>query len=263
MQNFQDKVVWITGASSGYGEALARAFDKAGAKLILSARREDVLKQLAAELRNAKAVPIDLGQSETFAAKCSEAIGAFGHIDIVVHNGALGQNGSALETRPAVAREIMEVDYFSYTELTRCLLPHFTARKSGQIVVISGLVIAAPAPGRSTYAAAKAALFGYFNCLRAETIGQGIDITILIPGAMQTDLIAKALKADGSLVGGVGSSSGVSVEEAARQSLEVIAQREYEAYIGDESGRQLWQLFHQDPNRCTAQFLERIQAQMR
>ncbi len=261
MQNFQDKVIWITGASSGYGEALARAFDRAGAKLVLSARRSAMLQTLANELSDARVVPIDLGQSETFSAKCSEAVGAFGHIDIVVHNGALAQNGSALETRPEVAREIMEVDYFSYTELTRCLLPHFMARKSGQIVVVSGLIVAAPAPGRSSYAAAKAALFGYFDCLRAETVGHGIDVTILIPGAMQTDLIAKALKADGSQVGGAGSTSGVPVEEAARQSLEAIARREYQAYVGDESGRQLWQMFRQDPNRCTAQFLERIKAQ--
>lgn len=258
MTQFQDKVVWITGASSGYGKALALAFGAAGARVILSARRKAELEDVAGMIGKAQAMPVtlDLEKSETFPGKCREAISAFGHIDIVIHNGALGQNGTVLETAPEIARKIMEVDYFSYTELTRCLLPHFLERGAGHIVAVSGLIIAATAPGRSSYAAAKAALFGYFGCLRAEVVNSNIGVTILIPGAMQTDLVAKALKADGSIVGGAGTTTGCTVEEAARQSLEVIADRKYQAYVGDEAGRQRWELFQRDPEQLIAGFLQ-------
>lgn len=261
MNAFQDRVVWITGASSGYGAALASAFDEAGAKVIISARTENRLRDVAGGMRNARIIPLDLGQASSFAEKTMEAIAAFGHVDLIIHNGALGQNGSVLETRPEVAREIMEIDYFSYTELTRCILPHFIARKSGQIIVVSGLIVAATAPGRSSYAAAKAALFGYFGCLRAELVEYDIDVTILIPGAMKTDLVAKALKADGSVVGGAGSTVGCSAEEAAKQSLEVIARREYQTYVGDDSGRERWNAFLSDPSKTIEMLLAHVKAQ--
>lgn len=258
MNAFQNKVVWITGASSGYGAALAVAFHEAGAKIIVSARSEHGLREVAGGRENIKILPLDLGQPGSFAEKTAQAIAAFGHIDLIIHNGAIGQNGLVLETRPEVAREIMEVDYFSYTELTRCILPHFIGRRSGQIVVVSGLIVAATAPGRSSYAAAKAALFGYFGCLRAELVGHDIDVTILIPGAMKTNLVAKALKADGSAVGGVGSKAGCTVEDAAKQSLDVIAAREYQAYVGDDAGRERWRSFLDDPNRSIELLLAHI-----
>lgn len=198
MSSFQNKVVWITGASSGYGEAMARALSACGARLILSARRADRLQVLADELKNAVVLPLDLEQPDTFRTKTKEAIAAFGHIDIQMHNGALAQSGSALETTADVSRRIMQVDYFSYTELARCLLPHFIEKQQGHIVVISGLLAKITLPGRSSYAAAKAALHGYFGCLRAELLSSHIDVTILVPGAMQTELVSKALQADGS-----------------------------------------------------------------
>jgi Short-chain dehydrogenases of various substrate specificities len=264
MQNFNGKVVWITGASSGYGEAVAKACAKAGAKLVLSARRTEKLNQLAKNLGNAVVVPLDLAQFDTFEQRVKEAIAAFGHIDIMMHNGAIAQNAKVMDTTLAVERHIMDVDYFSYTELNRLVLPHMQARKSGQIVVTSGLLAHLALPGRSSYAAAKAALIAYFDCLRVELMGQGIDVTILIPGAMQTALAAKAVQADGepdATKADHVSPAGVSLEEAARQTLTLIAEKRMQAYVGleDDSFR-LWQLTRSDPDRGIQMMLERLKS---
>lgn len=245
---FKNQVIWITGASSGYGKALAYALIQAGARVVLSARNVDQLNHIHQQHpQNTAVLPLDLSQPSMFAEKTTQAIAAFGHIDMIIHNGALAQNGTALETRPQVAREIMEVDYFSYTELTQYLLPHLIKRRKGHIVVISGLLARLTLPGRSSYAAAKSALHGYFGCLRQEIAMHDIAVTILIPGAMQTELTAKALKADGSITGGPPSNSGMPVDIAARLSLQAIAQKANEVVIGDDNSQTMWRLASQDP----------------
>ena len=261
MNTFQNKVVWITGASSGYGKALALAFAQAGAKVILSARREEQLQEIANTLEYACVLPLDLTQTAGFSEKTAAAIAAFGHIDVVIHNGAIAQSSPVLTTQEAVARQIMEVDYFSYTELTRCLLPHFIERQSGHIVVISGLLAKLTLPGRSSYAAAKAALFGYFGCLRAEMVNHNIDVSILVPGAMQTDLVTKALKGDGSALNCPAPNTGCPVAIAAEQSLQAIADKVYEAYIGEpDESFALWQLMQSDPNLGVKSLLDKIRS---
>ncbi|QIQ21053.1 SDR family NAD(P)-dependent oxidoreductase [Zophobihabitans entericus] len=238
---FKDKVIWITGASSGYGEALAHAFAKQGAKLILSARNTEKLTQLATQLatqlNNCRVLTLDLSQPDTFYDKTQQAITLFGHIDLVIHNGAIAQGTTIFETPPHVARQIMEVDYFSYTELTQHLLPHFIERNTGHIVVISGIMANLGMPKRTTYAAAKAALEAYFHCLRIELFlaKYNIDITILVPGAMQTYFASKALNSDGSsMSGNVLNEQGCPVDVVAEQSLQAIANKEYESYVGNK-----------------------------
>lgn len=258
-QQFTQKVVWITGASSGYGKAMAQAFSKSGAKLVLSARREDELNALAQTLPEAAVLPLDLSQADTFVEKTKDAIAAFGQIDLIVHNGAIAQRASVLKTTMAVERHIMDVDYFSYTELTRCLLPHMLERKTGHIAVVSGLLAHINLPERSTYAAAKAALIAYFGCLRAELLGKNIDVTVLIPGAMQTDLASKSVLADGSLNTQSIPQSGCTVTEAASQTLEVIAQKRVQAYIGlKDEFYQLWRLTLSDPEQGVQLLLNKI-----
>lgn len=258
-QQFGQKVVWITGASSGYGKAMAQAFSESGARLILSARREEELNALAQALPDAAVLPLDLSQADTFVEKTQDAIAAFGQVDLIVHNGAVAQKASVLKTSIAVERRIMEVDYFSYTELTRCILPHMLERQTGHIVVVSGLLAHINFPERSTYAAAKAALIAYFGCLRAELIGKNIDVTVLIPGALQTDLASKAVLADGSPNTQSIPQSGCTVTEAARQTLEVIAQKRAQAYIGlEDDSYQLWRLTLSDPEKGIQMLLNKI-----
>ncbi len=260
MNTFTDKVIWITGASSGYGEAMAKLFAERGAKVIISARREDKLQQLVAEHpKSLLALPLDMSKPETFVDATALAIGAFGHIDIIIHNAAIAQSGSALETQADVARQIMNIDYFSHTELTRAILPHFISRKSGHIVVTSGLLARLTLPGRSSYAAAKAALFGYFGCLRAEMIEHNINVTILIPGMMHTDLVSKAIKADGEISHAPAPNAGCPVSVAAEQSLAAIANKSYEAYIGTkDKSYVLWKITQYFPNKGIKMLLDKI-----
>ena len=261
MDTFADKIIWITGASSGYGEAMAKLFAGQGAKVIISARNEEKLQQLVAEHpKSLLALPLDLSKPDTFAHATELAIGAFGHIDIIIHNAGVAQSGSALDTQPDVARHIMEIDYFSHTELTRTILPHFISRKSGHIVVISGLLARLTLPGRSSYAAAKAALFGYFGCLRAEIQEHNIHVTILVPGMMHTDLVSKALKADGSISHSP-ANAGCPVLVAAEQSLAAIRKKAYEAYIGKKDKSYiLWRLTQCFPNKGIKMLLNKIRS---
>lgn len=258
---FKDKVVWITGASSGYGAEIAKVLSEMGAKLILSARRENKLIELAQELHNVTILPLDLSHINLFKEKVEKAIEVYGYIDLVIHNGALAQNSRVLETNLSVERYLMEVDYFSYTELTRQILPHMIKRDSGHVVVISGLLAHINLPGRSTYAAAKAALIAYFGCLRAELLDTKIDITVIIPGAMQTGLAHKAIKYDGKVLsnGEKISEEGCSLTEAVSQTIQAISERRKFVYIGllDKS-YQLWKMMLNDPEQGIDILLEQL-----
>jgi dehydrogenase/reductase SDR family protein 7B len=235
--DFNDKVIWITGASSGIGEALAYAFSGSGAKLILSARRADELERVrlaCVRPERVKVIPLDLVDHALFGAKTAEAIAAFGQIDVLVHNGGISQRGLAMETSMEVQRKVMEVDYFSYVALTQAVLPHFVQRKSGRFVVVSSVMGKIGTPLRSAYAAAKHALHGYFDCLRAEVASLGIGVTVLTPGYIRTNISLHAVTKDGSPLGkaSINIEKGLSADKAATQILRVVGRRKNEAYIG-------------------------------
>ena len=235
--DFNDKVIWITGASSGIGEALAYAMSNRGAKLILSSRREDELERVRLACGNpdrVKVVPLDLMDSSMFGAKTAEAIAAFGQIDMMIHNGGVSQRGLAIETSMEVQRRVMELDYFSYVGLTQAVLPHFAYRKAGYFVVMSSVMGKVGTPLRSAYAAAKHALHGYFDCLRAEVGSQGIMVTLLTPGYIRTNIALHAVTRDGSPMGkaSVNIEKGLAADKAAAQILRVVGRGQYEAYIG-------------------------------
>jgi len=171
---FNNKVAWITGASSGIGEEVAYALSAAGAKLILSSRRLDELervKQACSNPDNVQLLQLDLADTCSAETKVAEAIACFGHIDIMFHNGGITQRSLVAESDMDLYRRIMEVDYFSYVALTLALLPHFTVRKAGHFVVTSSVMGKIGTPLRSGYASAKHALHGFFDCLRSEVLG--------------------------------------------------------------------------------------------
>ncbi len=235
--HFNNKVIWITGASSGIGEALAYAFSKQGAKLILSSRRRDELervKQACSARENVQILPLDLSDIPSLEGKVAEAIACFGHVDIMIHNGGISNRGLIRETSLDVHRRVMELDYFSYVALTKALLPHFTERKSGHFVVTSSVMGKIGTPMRSAYAAAKHALHGFFDCLRAETSADNIKVTILTPGYIRTNISLHALTKDGTELGlqSKSISNGLAPERAAVQILNAIAKGAYESYIG-------------------------------
>lgn len=243
MDKFTNKVIWITGASSGIGEALAYAFSAAGARLLLSSRRTEELERVKKNCARpdlARVLPMDLLDIPSFEARTAEAIGAFGEVDILVHNGGITQRSLVAETELAVHRRVMEVNYFSYAALTKAILPHFIERKSGHFVVMSSVMGKIGTPMRSAYAASKHALHGFFDCLRAEVAAMNILVTILTPGYIQTNISQHALTKDGTELGTTSENiaGGFPANKAAAQMLKAIGRGEFEAYIGKSAGNE-------------------------
>ncbi len=242
--NFTNKVVWITGASSGIGEALAHAFSAVGARVIVSSRRTEELERVrlaCAQPEQVKVLPLDLMDIPSFATKTAEAIAFFGQIDVVVHNGGISQRGLIMETSLDVQRQVMELDYFSYVALTKAVLPHFAERKAGYFAVMSSVMGKIGTPMRSAYAAAKHALHGFFDCLRAEVSPLNIQVTILTPGYIRTNISLNAVTKDGGKLGQLSADvkKGLPADQAATQILRVLARGKFEAYIGRTGGEKM------------------------
>lgn len=234
---FHDKVVWITGASSGIGEALSYAFIREGAKVIVSARREaelDRVKAGCAAPGNVAVLPLDLEKADELPAKAKAAASYFGPIDILVNNAGISQRSLVLDTSIDVDIRIMNVDYISQVALTKLVLPSMVERRSGQIVVISSVAGFIGTPLRSGYAAAKHALRGFFDSLRAEIWKYGIGVTLVYPGYINTNVSVNALSGDGGTHGimGEGQSKGMSPEKCAAKILNAVAARKDEAMMG-------------------------------
>jgi short-subunit dehydrogenase len=229
--------VWITGASSGIGEALAYEFHRAGAKLILSARREDELKRVQAQCGgagSARILPLDMEQTSELAKKAQGALEMFDGIDILVNNAGVTQRSLVKDTDLEVYRRLMEVNFFGAIALTKAVLPSMIENKGGHIVVISSLVGKFGTPLRSGYAAAKHALHGFFDSLRAEVAHHGIKVTLVCPGYIRTDISLHALRGDGSLHAKMdaGQAKGMPVERCAAEILKAIHRGREEVYVG-------------------------------
>jgi dehydrogenase/reductase SDR family member 7B len=199
--SWQGKVVWVTGASAGIGEALARAFAARGARLVLSARRAERLEAVRASLPRPDehlVLPLDLADPDSLAAATSKALARCGRIDVLVHNGGVSQRALVRDTALAVDRRLMEVNYFGAVALTKAVLPAMLARRAGHVVVVSSLVGKVGTPLRSGYAASKHALHGFFDSLRAEVWRDGVRVTLACPGFIHTDVSINALTGDGA-----------------------------------------------------------------
>ncbi|GBC92361.1 Putative oxidoreductase SadH [bacterium HR15] len=236
MERFREKVVWITGASSGIGEALAYAFSREGAHLVLSARRTERLEQVRANCTGPGKVlllPFDITQTDCHSTMVAAVIEHFGQVDILVNNAGISQRSLAQETLLEVDRRLMEVNYFGVISLTKAVLPFMLQRGRGHLVVISSLLGKFGIPLRSAYCASKHALHGFFDALRAELHDQGIRVTLICPGWVRTEVSMHALRGDGSEHGIVDPSiaKGMDPNVCARRILNAIHKRKAEAYI--------------------------------
>ncbi|HYP29728.1 MAG TPA: SDR family oxidoreductase [Blastocatellia bacterium] len=235
--NFRDKIIWITGASSGIGEALAYAFGREGAKLILSGRREAELERVRQACENAGdhlVLPLDLAQYETLAEKAAIALRHFGRVDILVNNGGVSQRSLVKETSLAVDVEIMNINFFGTVALTKAILPQMLERKSGHIVIISSVVGHFGTPLRSAYSASKHALHGFFDSLRAEVWRENVKVTIVCPGFIRTNVSINALAGDGGKHGRMDAAqdAGMSPDACAAKILSAVASEKEEVLIG-------------------------------
>ena len=231
------KVIWITGASSGIGEALAIECSKLGAHLILSARRESLLQKVMEKCQHSSRctiVPLDLSRQEDIEVVADRMLQQFGTIDILVNNGGISQRSLAIETDISVDRHIMEVDYFSGVVLCKKLLPAMLSKGSGHIVGISSIVGKFGFPMRSAYSAAKHAMHGFYETVWAELHTQGIRVTMVCPGRILTNISLNALTKDGSPHGEMdhGQANGISAQTCARKIINAVQKNKREVYIG-------------------------------
>lgn len=230
-------VIWITGATSGIGEAVFREYNKLDFKLIISGRNSDKLDSLKGESKNPENVhvlPLDLTNPESFPNKVSEAIKAFGRVDILLNNGGISQRSLIIDTSPEVDRRIIEVNFFGTIGLSKTLLPHFIENKNGHFAVVSSLVGKFGSPYRSSYAASKHALHGFFDTLRAEHYKENIAVTMICPGFIRTSVSLNALTGDGTPLQEMDDAQekGMSPEVCAKKIVEAISKRKEEVNIG-------------------------------
>lgn len=239
MSRAMNKVVWLTGASSGIGEALAYELSKKGAKLILSARRKDELERVkgncvSSAQADIKILPLDLEKSDTLELTTEAAIQLFGHVDMLINNGGISQRSFVANTSLAVYRRLMEVNYFGAVALTLNLLPHFIQQQKGHFVTITSVTGLFGTPYRSGYAASKHALHGFFDSLRAEHDKDNIKVSLICPGFIRTGLSQSALTADGTPLNKMDAAQfkGKSAEWCARKIVAAIESNKQEVYIG-------------------------------
>lgn len=238
--SFKDKTVWITGASSGIGRALAKKLSGHGARLIISSRRRDALNEVKAECLDSsnlvRVLPMDLSKRETLSAKAEQAWEMFGRIDMLFNNGGISQRSLAIETDMAVVRKVMEVNFFGYIALTKALLPRMMERQTGHIIVTSSVMGKFSTRMRSTYSASKHALHGWFNSLRQEVYGSNVKVTLACPGFIKTNVSFNAVTGDGSAYDKMapGQQNGMSAQACAGKMLRGIEKGKEEIYIGEK-----------------------------
>ena len=234
---FKDKVIWITGASAGIGEALAYEFSKKEARLILSSRKVNKLEKVLQACEHPERheiLPLDLKMTEELPQKAKEAMGYWGRVDMLINNGGVSQRSLVIDTTLEVDKELMDINYFGPVALTKAVLPSMLTRQQGHIVVISSLTGKFGVPTRSGYSASKHALHGFFETLRAEIWREKIFITMVCPGYVKTDVSVNALTGNGAPHGEMdkGQENGISPETCARRIIRAMEDGKDEVIIG-------------------------------
>lgn len=235
--DFSNKTVWITGASSGIGESTAYAFAKKGSRLILSARNMEELERVKANCKGAASVDLvrlDLGNHEELFQIAAAVIEKHKTIDVLVNNAGISQRSLAKETIFSVDKALIDVNLLGTIALSKAVLPAMLAQKSGYMVVITSLMGKFGAPMRSSYAAAKHGLHGFFDTLRAECFYDNVKVLMVCPGYVKTNVSINSLTADGSQQGTMddATAKGVSPDLVASKIIDGIAKDKQEIYIG-------------------------------
>jgi short-subunit dehydrogenase len=237
MGKLENKVIWITGASSGIGLEMARQLAGQGNTLVLSARNTPVLD----EIKDSSITPekvhvlkLDLEQPDNFKSAVAAVYQLFGRVDIMIHNAGVSQRSWVSDTDISVDRRIMEINYFGTIGLTKALLPHMLANGKGHFVVLTSLTGKFGFGLRSAYAASKHALHGFFESLFIELGEKGIAVTMICPGPVQTNISVNALDGKGVATQQMDEMQlkGMPVDKAVANMIEAITQKKHEVVIG-------------------------------
>tara|TARA_R110002049_G_scaffold122342_1_gene277171 strand:+ start:2947 stop:3747 length:801 start_codon:yes stop_codon:yes gene_type:complete len=234
---FNNKWVWITGASSGIGKAVSEELAKRGANLILSARNESELQKVAVNCGVSGRVivlPLDLSVPEQLVAAYDKLELENIAIDILINNGGMSQRGLVKDTDVSVHRKLLEVNYFGSVQLTALVLPNMLKRRKGHIVGVSSIVGQFGFPLRSSYSASKHALKGYLESLYLEENKNGIDVSIVYPGRINTEISKHALDKNGNPHDKMdeGLANGMDVNVCAKKIINGIEKKKIEIFVG-------------------------------
>ncbi|NWX89643.1 DRS7B reductase, partial [Nothoprocta ornata] len=239
----REAVVVITGATSGLGKECAKAFHAAGSKVVLCGRNSEKLRELVQELsamtnhrknmHKPHTVVFDLSDTRMVLNAAEEILKNMGHVDILINNAGISYRGTVVDTGLDVDKKLMETNYFGPIALTKALLPSMIKRRQGHIVAISSIQGKISIPFRSAYAASKHATQAFFDCLRAEVEQYDIDVTVISPGYIQTNLSLNALRGDGSRYGVLdkATAEGQTAAEVAQVVLAAVGHKKKEVLV--------------------------------
>jgi short-subunit dehydrogenase len=235
---FNGKIAWITGASSGIGEALVYEFVKRGATVIISSNDNPGLERVKAvclgKFSNVISVPFDLSDTSGIQNLVEQQVKNLGRIDFLINIGGISQRSRIDETPLWLDRRIFEVNYFGTIALTKAVLPYMISQKSGHIAATSSISGRFGFPLRSAYSASKQALHGFFETLYLENKQNNIRTSVIIPGRVRTNISFHALNSEGKEQGKMdqGLDKGISSEKAARIIMRGIARNKREILVG-------------------------------
>ena len=236
--DFINKTIWITGASSGIGKAVAIELSKEKTNLILSGRNEESLKEVAVLCEKSGStvilVPFDLGNEKSVENAAKSVLEKKIKVDCLYHFGGISQRSFANETPLFVDRRIFEVNFFGTIALTKVILPEMIRNGGGQIAVTSSVVGKFGFPYRSSYSASKQALHGFFESLRAENTNNNISVSIIIPGRIKTNISVNAIDKDGKAHEKMdeGQEKGKSADETAKKIIRKLKMQKKEIMVG-------------------------------
>ncbi len=191
-------VVVVTGAAGGLGAAVARRFAIDGARLALIDIDPTRLAAVAEGLPGSEAIVCDLTDPEACESAIAAVVDRFGGVDVLINNAGMTHRSAFVDTDPAVIRKVMEVNYLGSVNITKAAMPSLIER-TGAIAVVTSVAGFAPVLGRTGYAGSKHALHGLFDTLRAELRPVGVDVTIISPTFVDTDMQQRALGGDGDV----------------------------------------------------------------
>jgi len=238
LETYLNKTVWITGASSGIGEAVALELSKEKANLILSGRNETALEWVGAMCKangsEVQIVPFDLGDEKSVINAAETVLKTTQRVDCLYHFGGISQRSFVAETPMFVDRKIFEVNYFGTIALTKAVLPLMIEQGGGQIAVTSSIVGKFGFPYRSSYSASKQALHGFFESLRAENVKHNIEVSVIIPGRIKTNISVNAIDKEGKAHSKMdeGQNTGKPADETAKVIIRKLKKRKKEILVG-------------------------------
>lgn len=241
MNRFTDKIIWITGASSGIGRATALRFAQENATLILTALEDDLLEEVKKECLTlgspaVTTLPFDLSQLDQLPQLAQDALQAYGRIDVFYNNAGISQRGTTIEVSMDVIRKVMDIDYYAPVILTKAILPKMIEQGGGQLAVTTSINGLFGFPLRCAYSSAKHALYGFYETIAAENYRDNIRVTIVTPGRVQTNISVNALEKNGEKHGKMdaGQAGGITPEKAADKIVKAIYKQKREVLVGSK-----------------------------